>query len=262
MKFKERLRLERMLSEHYRKERENDPLCADALRQTAAMASLAASRIRDRGNPRLTAIVAIGAIPKILWTLPAAIVLLAFSIALSGPSAKEAETALIVSGPLLAAASLMGFVRAKSFRMQELEATCPFNAVAAACARIVALGGASLLALAALCAACASVIPAGEAVSYALAPCLASAAGGLLIARKVASGDAAAGTASWSASVCLLCTLLRTAVPEAYGDAALWAWGAIAAASAMWLAREIAAWLWSSAQGGCTTAGKPRPVPF
>ena len=72
-----------------------------------------------------------------------------------------------------------------------------------------------------------------------------------MLARRVSSGDAALAAVAWSVVVLALCILLRMAVPEAYGAAAVWVWAAVAAAGALWLCREAVRWMGLSAEGGC-----------
>lgn len=196
--------------------------------------------------------------PRAFWAAPAAVVVLALSLSFFGVSEQGMEAALVASGPVLVAACLAGVVRAKSCLMQELEASCLHNAVAVACARFAVLGGAAFLALAIACLACSAIVPAGAAAAYALAPCLVAAAGGLLLARRVSSADATVAAVAWSAGVCALCLLLRFSAPGAYEAAAVWAWAAVAAAGALWCAREVCAWLRLCAQGGISPASPVR----
>lgn len=247
--------LENALREHYRSEREAEPLAAERKRKAADLAALAASErpYRHDGIPGL-AWAAIRSTPAAFWAPAAAVVALAVALALFGARVHEAETVLVASGPALAAASLAGVVRARSNRMQELEASCLHNSASVAFSRLMAFSTLSLLALAVACIASARIIPASSSAAFSLAPFLLSAAGGLMLARKVPSVDAAIAAVAWPAGVCALCILLRVSVPEAYCAAAVWIWAAAASAGALWLVREALRWIRLSAEGGCEAA--------
>lgn len=254
--------LEKALREHYRNEREVEPLAADRKRRSEDLAALAASErpCRHDAIPRL-AWAAIRSTPPAFWTPATAVVALAVALALFGSRAHEAEAVLVASGPALAAASLAGVVRARSNRMQELEASCLHNSASVAFSRLMAFSVSSLLALAVASIASARIIPASSSAAFSLAPFLLSAAGGLMLARKVPSADAAVAAVAWPAGVCALCVLLRVSVPEAYCAAAVWIWAAAASAGAIWLAREAIRWVRISAEGGCEAA-TPAPSPI
>lgn len=263
MRRSDRIVLEDALRDHYRGERARDARLAN---REKAVADLAASAVSERSPqpgwpPRLIGI-ALGSSPRASWLAPAAVLALALAFGLSGTPVREAEAALASSGPVLAAASLAGVVRARSCGMQELEASCMHNSVAVACARLAAFGTACLVALAASCAACASIVPFGAAAAYALAPYLIAAAGGLMLARKASSGDAALAATAWSAGVFASCLLLRAFAPGAYGTAAVWIWAAVAAVGVLWLCREFARWMRLSAEGGCAPEPAAQPSMF
>lgn len=249
MRITEKRRLESALREHFRRERPSSGAHAEHAEAVAALAAAEAARASGsdfRLSDLMRAVVRFS--PRAFWVAPAAVVALA--LALSGAPVHEAQAVLVASGPVLVAACLAGVVRARSCLMQELESSCPRNAAAVACARLAIFGGASLLALALVCAACSAVVPAVAAAAYALAPYLVSAAGGLMLARKVAAADATVAVVVWSAVVGALCFLLGVAAPEAYCAGAVWAWAAASAAGALWLVREAADWLRLCAQGG------------
>ena len=259
MRITEKRRLESALRERFRSERPSAGANAGHAGAVAALAAAEAARVSGSGfGAGGLARAAVRFSPRAFWAAPAAVAALALALALSGAPAHEAHAAMVASGPVLVAACLAGVVRARSCLMQELEASCPSNAAAVACARLAVLGGATLLSLAFACAACAAIVPAGAAAAYALAPYLVSAAGGLMLARRAASADAAAAAVIWSAGVCALCLLLRVAAPAAYSAGAVWAWAAVSAAGALWLAREAAGWLRLCAQGGVASESARR----
>ena len=90
-------------------------------------------------------------------------------------------------------------------------------------------------------------------MAYALAPYFVSAAGGLALARRVATADAAVAAVAWSAGVCALCLLLRAALPGVYEAGALGMWAAVSTAGAIWLAREAVGWLRLCAEGAAAS---------
>lgn len=264
MRITGKRRLESALREHFRSER---PSAGTRVGHVGAVAALAAAEAARAAGGAAAGVddfvrAAVRFSPRAFWAAPAAVVALALALALSGAPAHEAQAALVASGPVLVAACLAGVVRARSCLMQELEASCPHNAAAVACARLAILGGATLLSLALACAACAAIVPAGAAAAYALAPYLVSAAGGLMLARRAAAADATAAAIIWSAGVCALCLLLRVAAPAAYSAGAVWAWAAVSAAGALWLAREAAGWLRLCAQGGVASESARRARAF
>lgn len=251
MKAMEKKKLENALRSHYLQERQAAPPSArrrEAVVRTAVSAAARAAA-HDAGAAGLMRMAARFS-PRAFWAVLAVVAALPCALTLSGASAYEAEAALVASGPVLVAACLAGVVRARSSLMQELEASCLNNAVALACARLAVLGGATLLALALACLACSAVVPLGTAAAYALAPYIVSASGGLMLARKVASGDATAAVVAWSAGVCALCVLLRFTFPSVFGDAVVWIWAAVSALGALWLACEVRGWLRLCAKGG------------
>ena len=261
MRITEKRRLESALREHFRSERPSAGTRVGHAGAVAALAAAEAARVSGSGfGAGDLARAAVRFSPRAFWAAPAAVAALA--LALSGAPSHEAQAAQVASGPVHVAACLAGVVRARSCLMQELEASCPSNAAAVACARLAVFGGATLLSLALACAACSAIIPAGAAAAYALAPYLVSAAGGLMLARRAASADAAAAAVIWSAGVCALCLLLRVAVPAAYSAGAVWAWAAVSAAGALWLAREAAGWLRLCAQGGVASESARRARAF
>lgn len=243
MEGKSNAQIETALREHYRRERESVFRSAAHAAQTAALAVDAASgrALRDAGMADFAKAV-VRFSPRAFWAVPAAVVALALALAAVGVSAHEAQAALVVSGPTLAAACVVCVVRARSCGMIELEAACVRTACAVACARLVVAGGASLLALIIACVAYAPLVSVGAALAYALAPYLVAAAGGMLFARRVASGNAALAALVWSVAVGALGILCLT-WPDAYANAALWVWAAIAAAAAVWCAHETVRWL-------------------
>lgn len=264
MRITGKRRLESALREHFRSER---PSAGTRVGHVGAVAALAAAEAACAAGGAAAGVddfvrAAVRFSPRAFWAAPAAVVALALALALSGAPAHEAQAALVASGPVLVAACLAGVVRARSCLMQELEASCPHNAAAVACARLAVFGGATLLSLALACAACSAIIPAGAAAAYALAPYLVSAAGGLMLARRAAAADATAAAIIWSAGVCALCLLLRVAAPAAYSAGAVWAWAAVSAAGALWLAREAAGWLRLCAQGGVASESARRARAF
>ena len=242
MRMRERRALEDALRGHYRAGVPD----ADAPR---ALVEAVAAELARPSRPRAGEVVAEQArrIGAGTWALHAALVLLAVACALSGVGV---GTAAAVLGAALALASLAGVTRSRSCGMAELEAACPVNAQAAACARGLVLCCADALVIT-LFAALAG--PAGGApwavLAQGLAPYLAALGAGLLAARRVASPDATVAAVAAAAGVCAACVLARTVCPAAFGPAAVLAWWAAVAAALAFAVAEARAWLRAAASG-------------
>ena len=158
--------------------------------------------------------------------------------------------ALSALAPLVLLIAVAEFGRAGPCGMAELEAACPVNAQAAACARGLVLCCADAVALALLAALAG---PAGGApwavLAQGLAPYLAALGAGLLAARRAASPDATVAAVAAAAGVCAACVLVRTICPAAFGPAAALAWWAAVAAALAFAAAQARAWLRAAASG-------------
>lgn len=255
MNTKERAGLEDALRSYYRSERETDADLEARGRRTLLLTRSSEPEER-RYAQRISSFawMTLRSSPRMFWLAPASVIVLSLVLAHAGVSAHEAEAVLAGSGAWMAAAGLVGIVRAKSSRMQELEASCLHNSVAVASSRLLAFGAVALTVLALTCIACASVVPIWIAAAHALAPYLLSAAGGLMLARRAASSNALLAGAAWSAGVLAACLMVMIAAPAAYEAAACWAWAMAVAVGALWLGREVVCWLRMSAEGGCAPA--------
>lgn len=242
MRMRERRALEDALREHYWAVPGTDIAAPRALVEAVAAEMARPSR------PRAAEVVAGQAhhVGAGVWALHALLVLLAVPCALSGVGG----TVAAALGAALALASLAGVTRSRSCGMAELEAACPVNAQAAACARGLVLCCADALALALLAALAG---PAGGApwavLAQGLAPYLAALGAGLLAARRAASPDATVAAVAAAAGVCAACVLARTVCPSAFGPAAALAWWAAAAAALAFAAVQARAWLRAAASG-------------
>ncbi|MCR8907346.1 hypothetical protein NW198_01760 [Thermophilibacter sp. ET337] len=243
MRRREKRALEEALRDHYRALRGTDAAVPRALVEAVA------AEMDRPSRPRAAEVVA-GQARRIgagAWALHAALVLLAVPCALSGIGVGTVAAAL---GAALALASLAGVTRSRSCGMAELEASCPVNAQAAACARGLVLCCADALALALLAAFAEPVGGTPWAVlAQGLAPYLAALGAGLLAARRAASPDATVAAVSAAAGVCAACALARTLCPAAFGPAAALAWWAAAAAALAFAAAQARAWLRAAASG-------------
>ena len=242
MRRREERALEDALRDHYRAA----PGTAAAPR---ALVEAVAAEMARPARPRAAEVVA-GQARRVgagAWALHAALVLLAVPCALSGVGVGTVAAAL---GAALALASLAGVTRSRSCGMAELEAACPVNVQAAACARGLVLCCADALAIA-LIATLAG--PAGGApwavLAQGLAPYLAALGAGLLAARRAASPDATVAAVAAAAGVCAVCVPARSLCPAAFGPAAALAWWAAAAAALAFAAAEARAWLRAAASG-------------
>ena len=241
MRRRERRALEDALREHYRAD--GDEVVPRALVEAIA------TELARPARPCAGEVVAEQArrIGTGTWALHGALVLLAAACALSGVGV---GTAAAVLGAALALASLAGVTRSRSCGMAELEAACPVNAQAAACARglVLCCADALVIALFAVLAG-----PAGGAswavLAQGLAPYLAALGAGLLAARRAASPDATVAAVAAAAGVCAACVLARTVCPAAFGPAAALAWWAAAAAALAFAAAQARAWLRAAASG-------------
>ena len=184
MRRREERALEDALRDHYRAAPGTDAAAPRALVEAVAAEMARPSR------PRAAEVVA-GQARRVgagAWALHAALVLLAVPCALPGVGVGTVAAAL---GAALALASLAGVTRSRSCGMAELEASCPVNAQAAACARGLVLCCADALAIALLAALAGQAGGAPWAVlAQGLAPYLAALGAGLLAARRAASPDA------------------------------------------------------------------------
>lgn len=243
MRMRERRALEGALRRHYR-------AGADAAgTPPPALVEAVAAEMARPARPRAASVVAEQArrVGVGTWALHAALVLLAVACALSGIGA---GTAAAVLGAALALATLAEVTRSRSCGMAELEAACPVNAQAVACARALVLCCADAFAVALL-----AVLagPAGGApwavLAQGLAPYLAALGAGLLVARRVASPDATVAAVAAAAGVCAACVVARTVCPAAFGPAAALAWWGAAAAALAFAAVESRAWLRAAASG-------------
>lgn len=243
MRRREERALEDALKDHYRA-----VPGIDAAAPRALVEAVAAEMARP-ARPRAIEVVA-GQARRVgtgAWVLHALLVLLSVPCSLSGVGVGTVAAAL---GAALALATLAGVTRSRSCGMAELEASCPVNAQAAACARGLVLSCADALALALLAVlAC----PAGGApwavLAQGLAPYLAALGAGLLAARRAASPDATVAAVSAAAGVCAACVLARTLCPAAFGPAAALAWWAAATAALAFAAVQARAWLRAAASG-------------
>ena len=243
MRRREKRALEEALRDHYRAVRGTDAAVPRALVEAVAAEMARPSR------PRAAEVVA-GQARRVgagAWALHAALALLAAAWVPSGVGVGTVAAAL---GAALALASLAGVTRSRSCGMAELEAACPVNAQAAACARGLVLCCADALVIT-LFAALAG--PAGGApwavLAQGLAPYLAALGAGLLAARRVASPDATVAAVAAAAGVCAACVLARTVWPAAFGPAAALAWWAAVAAALAFAVAEARAWLRAAASG-------------
>lgn len=243
MRRREERALEDALRDHYRAVPGTDVTAPRALVEAVAAEMARPSR------PRAVEVVAEQArrVGAGAWALHAALVLLAVPCALSGIGVGTVAAAL---GAALALSTLAGVTRSRSCGMAEIEAACPVNAQAAACARGLVLCCADALALALLAAFAEPVGGAPWAVlAQGLAPYLAALGAGLLAARRAASPDATVAAVSAAAGVCAACLLARTLCPAAFGPAAVLAWWAAAAAALAFAAAQARAWLRAAASG-------------
>lgn len=242
MRRQERRALEDALRGHFRSD------AAGAAAPRALVEAVAAEMARP-SRPSAVEVVA-GQARRVgagAWAAHVALVLLAVPCSLSGVGIGTVAAAL---GAALAIFTLAGVTRSRSCGIAELEASCPVNAQAAACARGLVLCCADALAIA-LIATLAG--PAGGApwavLAQGLAPYLAALGAGLLAARRAASPDATVAAVAAAAGVCAVCVLARSLCPAAFGPAAALAWWAAAAAALAFAAAEARAWLRAAASG-------------
>ena len=241
MRKRERHALEGALRDHYR---------ADAAGDAAprALVEAVAAEMARPVRPR-TFEVLIGQARRVgagAWVLHAALAVVAALSALSGLGVGMAAGVL---GAALALATLMGITRSRSCGMAELEAACPVNAQAAACARALVLCCADALVVVLLAALAEPGFPPWAALAQGFAPYLAALGAGLLAARRAASPDATVAAVVAAAVVCAACVVARSVCPAAFGPAATLAWWAAAAAAFVFAAAEARSWLRAAASG-------------
>ncbi|HIU04223.1 MAG TPA: hypothetical protein IAD14_01955 [Candidatus Coprousia avicola] len=243
MKVCERREIEDALRDHYRGALD----VADAEAPRALVEAVAAEMARP-ARPPASEVVAEQArrIGAGAWALHVGLVLLAVPCALSGVGTGVASAVL---GAVLALSTLVSITRSRSCGMAELEAACPVNAQAAACARALVLCCADALAIGLL----AVIAGAGSApwavFPQGLAPYLAAFGAGLLVARRAASADATVGAVAAAVAVCAACVVAQTVYPAVFGPAAAVAWWAASAAAFFFAVVEVRAWLRAAASG-------------
>lgn len=242
MRTRERRALEGALRTHY----QGDPGAAGE--PPRALVEAVAAELARPVRPRAVEVL-VGQARRVgagAWTLHAALVLLAVPLAPSDLGAGMVAAAL---GAALALATLLGLTRSRSCAMAELEAACPVNAQAVACARGLVLCCADAFALALLAALAGPSSASWSVLAQGLAPYLVALGAGLLAARRAASSDATVAAVAASGAVCAACVLASTAFPTAFAPAAALAWWAAAAAALAFAATEARAWLRAAAFG-------------
>lgn len=243
MRREERTALEARLRAHYGHAQDPDPDPEDVSRLSA----LCAAEARRAGGPRPGAWEFLATQARFVrpdcWLAP--VLCLGGSLLLGGAEVDAAGSLLAMSlaGLALSCALLAGVVSDKGHRMMELEGACAFNAQAAACARLLVLGGASALTLLLCALACSAVQPLWLLCAHAAAPYFVSCAGGLLVARRTPSPDSLAATVAWALAVCAACAVLHSVAPGVLQAGSEGLWCAAAALSALWCVREVALWL-------------------
>lgn len=242
MRTRERRALEGALRRHYRPgaDAAGDP-------PRGLVAAVAAEMARP-ARPRAAEVAAEQArrVGARVWALHALLALLAAAAAHSGVGSGAVAAAL---GSALALASLVGVTRSRSCGMAELEASCPVNAQAAACARGVVLCCADALAVALLALMAGPPSSPWLVLAQGLAPYLAASGAGLLAARRVASPDATVAATVAAAAVCAGCVAARSVCPAAFGPASELAWWVASALALAFAAAQARAWLRAAASG-------------
>ena len=244
MRMRERRALEDALREHYRVVDD----VPDAVAPCMLVEAVAAEMARPVRPHAIEVVVAqarhVGAWA---WALHAAFALLAV---LCAPSGVGVGTVAATLGSALALASLAGVTRSRSCGMAELEAACPVNAQAAACARGLVLCCADALVIGLFAALAGLVGGASWAVlAQGLAPYLLALGAGLFAARRSASPDATVAAVAAAAGVCAVCILARTLCPAVFGSAAALAWGVAAATGLGFAVVQARAWLQAAESG-------------
>lgn len=170
-----------------------------------------------------------------------------------GSGARDVAAPMLptLSGALLALVFLSNATRSKAFGMAEIEASCRFNAVAVACARMLVVGVACVAVL--VVGTCVSSLDGGRAAARTLmwmaTPYALACAGGLMCARRAASVNAQVAAFVWAGSVTAGSAMLVACVPGAFAAAAEGLWMAACLACALWCAVEMRAWIRSVAEG-------------
>lgn len=165
-------------------------------------------------------------------------------------------TVAAVLGTMLALCALASVTRSRSCGMVELEAACPVNAQAAACARVLALCCVDGLAIVLFTVQAGSDALPAAVLAQGLAPYLVASGAGLLAARRAASVDATIAAVTAAAAVCGICILARTLWPAAFGSAAALVWWGVAAVAVVFASLEGRAWLRASVSGFTDMPGR------
>ncbi len=182
------------------------------------------------------------------WVAFGLVALLAAAGCAVGEGMAAVPQTLSAAGALLSLVCLADVTRAKSFGMAELEGACAFNAVSVVLARLLLMGGTSVLVL--VVAALASGMQGAgivQALMWMGAPYLVSCAGGLMCARRVQSPDARSAAIAWASGVVAIAATLYFVAPSAYAPMAAGVWGLAWAGACAWCIAEVRAWISASA---------------
>ncbi|MBM6774195.1 hypothetical protein [Olsenella profusa] len=242
MRTRERRALEGVLREHY----QAGPGAVGAAPH--ALVEAVAAEMARPVRPRAGEVLAEQArrIGTGTWALHGVLAAAAVPAALSGLGSGVVAAVL---GAALALATLMGITRSRSCGMAELEAACPVNAQAAACARALVLCCADALVVVLLAVLAGASSAPWAVLAQGLAPYLVALGAGLLAARRAATPDATVAAVAAAGAVCGACVLARTICPTAFGSAAALAWWVAAAVALAFAATEVRAWLRAAASG-------------
>ncbi|WP_080802764.1 hypothetical protein [Arabiibacter massiliensis] len=248
--------VERLLSAHYRAERG----APDAAGKTATLAAVRAEAAAGTADCETSSAVSFAGfvaaqarfIHLRVWA--AQLVLVVAMIAACAFEGFTPNGLSFASGVLAAATVLVGLpdlVSSAAHRVAELEYACRFDCRAVALARLIVLGCADVVAVTAIALAAPVALGADPFASlvHACVPFFLTCAGALLIVRRCAPVQALPLACVWALLVMAAAYGAFMLAPDLYALASTWAWALVAAASLLWTAREVRAWLAGIAGG-------------
>ncbi|MDO4442298.1 MAG: hypothetical protein Q4B69_00265 [Slackia sp.] len=180
------------------------------------------------------------------WLLQAFVVAVAAAFALADAESAVSGLYGCFAAAAIAVCGLPEAASSRTYGVMELERSCLHDARSVAAARMAVLACSNAVGIAVV-AACVAYSDADVSFAFALvcafAPYCITVAGCLPAARRFGGAGALAAAAAWGAVVVAAAYCAAARAPWLYAQASLWIWAVVAAASLIWVAFEVRAWL-------------------